>query len=216
MNEQLYYSKNQSILQVTELQESEMKVAAKLVFEAFSAKFNSIKSLAKDQQLALFEQLWQLNSANPYEAQFVIKSQGQVIATFAISSNMPRVQPRCKPQLNYFSLIKTYGFIAVCRMWLLCHLFNYAPNKTEAYIAYIAVAEDQQKRGVGSLILNYAQQYTRNLLKKPHLSLYVAQNNLGAVALYKRYGFVERRREKSWLTARLMQVESWSYQVKEL
>ncbi|MFT0211530.1 GNAT family N-acetyltransferase [Pseudomonas sp. F1_0610] len=193
-----------------------MKLAARLVFTAFSSKFSSIQSLSEVQQLALFEQLWLLHSANQYEAQFVIKNQGQVIATFAIISNMPRVEPRKKPQLRYVSLIKNYGLFSVCRMWLVCSLFDYKPNKKEAYIAYIAVAENQQKRGVGSVILDYAQHYARNLLKKSHLSLYVAQNNLAAAALYKRHGFVERRKQKSWLTAGLTRVTSWSYQVKEL
>ncbi len=61
------------------------------------------------------------------------------------------------------------------------------------YVNAIAVMPDRRGLGLGSTLMAHAGELAR-LAGCPELSLIVAEQNAGAVALYRRLGYIERAR----------------------
>ena len=68
--------------------------------------------------------------------------------------------------------------------------------------------------GVGTKLLDYALDYTKNTLWFSVTSLYVANTNTSAQKLYERIGFEVHRSKKSLITQVLFHEKIWNYMTK--
>jgi ribosomal protein S18 acetylase RimI-like enzyme len=66
-------------------------------------------------------------------------------------------------------------------------------NTEQAFIAYMAVEPEAQRRGIGRALLAGAEAIAR-ALALPHLALMVTEDNTAARALYATMGFATERR----------------------
>lgn len=111
--------------------------------------------------------------------------------------------------LKLRSPLSTTGFIVVAACQLQAHDdpgdltfpsgMRHKLQPGEVYIEWIACHPDHLGKGLGSRLLQWAEEYAKNELQAKTLTLSVMKANVGAARLYERKGFaVVPEHDKSW------------------
>ncbi|MBN2859295.1 MAG: GNAT family N-acetyltransferase [Sphaerochaetaceae bacterium] len=146
--------------------------------------------------------------SHAFEGYTVAELEGDVVGVMLLKW---RGQIKGKPRhrISVFRLFKNYGFWQVIQMIILALLLKEDPTKDECYISHIAVAETARGHGIGTRLLKYSLQYTKEILGLSTTSLYVASSNTSARSLYERTGFEVHREKKSRLTSLALHETTW-------
>ncbi|OAT46607.1 histone acetyltransferase [Proteus hauseri ATCC 700826] len=183
---------------------------------AFSRKLHAfhIDRTIPNQQHQL-EAIWNEQARKPNQVQFVVTDANAIVATFCLAIKESRFKTSeftKTPVSKHWE----YGIINYIKQQIFFSLFNYEPNKQEAYLSHIAVSPAYQGKGIASLILKWIFQYSKNNLKKNYLSLYVDTKHTGAIHLYKKSGFNIKKKESSLITQSFFNIKQWYYMSQKL
>lgn len=194
---------------------SDIPEIIQLFAQAFRFKLNAfnIDSTNPNQRQQL-EAIWNSLACKKNSQQFVVTDNGKIIATFClvIKENDFIANSFIKtPSLNYWR----FGIIHYIRQKIFFSLFDYTPNENEAYLAHIAVLSSYQGHGIAYAILEWITQYSKDVLKKAYLSLYVDIHHKGALYLYQKNGFYIEKEESSRLTQSIFHIQHWYYMLKK-
>ncbi|MBI6542427.1 GNAT family N-acetyltransferase [Proteus vulgaris] len=186
-----------------------------LFTQAFRFKLNAfnIDSTNPNQRRQL-EAIWNSLACKKNSQQFVVIDDGKIIATFCvvIKENDFISNPFIKtPFLDHWR----FGIAHYIKQKIFFSLFDYIPNENEAYLAHIAVLSSYQGHGIAYAILDWITQYSKDVLRKAFLSLYVDIHHEGALYLYQKNGFYIEKEESSRLTQSIFHIQHWYYMLKK-
>lgn len=94
-------------------------------------------------------------------------------------------------------------------------LLSHIPDHSECYIADISVHPDYREKGVGTLLIQWAQDYTYAHPRLRYLSLHVAASNSGAQHLYEQHSFRTLEMKHSLLSQLLFGERTWHYMISQ-
>ncbi|MNE30591.1 Mycothiol acetyltransferase [compost metagenome] len=94
------------------------------------------------------------------------------------------------------------------------YVLDHKPESGECYIADLVVHSDQRSRGVGKLLLQWAQQVVEMDPGLDRLSLYVSGSNPRAQQLYDQLSFQTQSRENRYILHLLFNEMEWDYMVR--
>lgn len=165
----------------------------KIYNEAFLAKFRFINKLeSKQKSFAHDMGLINLDIQGRY---FVALLDSKVVGMLSLRFVSRKKEKSFKLNSSKKALFRKYGFFGIIRALIFDDLMTYHPSKGELYVESIGVGQDARGKGVGTLLLDFAQSYCEKLgLKK--MSLHVMKENPQAKSLYERCGFVEKSYRK--------------------
>ncbi|WP_109406223.1 GNAT family N-acetyltransferase [Proteus faecis] len=195
---------------------SDIPEIIQLFAQAFRFKLNAFNIDSTNlNQCRQLEAIWNSLACKKNSQQFIVTDDGKIIATFClvVKENNFISNPFIKtPFLNYWR----FGIAHYIKQKIFFSLFDYTPNENEAYLAHIAVLSSYQGHGIAYAILEWITQYSKDILKKAYLSLYVDIHHKGALYLYKKNGFYIEKEESSRLTQSIFHIQHWYYMLKKL
>ncbi len=199
-------SSNQEIT-VRNFREKDVYHVAGILLDSFHSKFPRMEQFSKEKQIQFLIDASFIDD-HAFEGYLVAELQGEVVGVMLLKW---RDQERGTPhhRASAFRLIKEYGFGSVIQIVILALLLKEDPAKGECYIEHIAVAETARGHGIGSRLLQYSLQYTKEPLGLTTTSLYVASSNTLARSLYERIGFEVQREKKSRLSSLILHETTW-------
>lgn len=86
----------------------------------------------------------------------------------------------------------------------------------DCYIEHIAVSLEAQGQGVGTQLLEVAEEFVRSKDYLDRLTLHVAMDNEGAINIYKKIGYAVVNKRKSLLTKLFFNKSNWLFMKKEV
>ncbi|SUC01079.1 ribosomal-protein-alanine acetyltransferase [Proteus vulgaris] len=195
---------------------SDIPEIIQLFAQAFHFKLNAfnIDSTNPNQRQQL-EAIWNTLARKKNSQQFVVTENEKIIATFCLVTKETQFMSNSftkTPFSNYWR----YGIAHYIKQKIFFSLFDYTPKENEVYLAHIAVLSTYQGHGIAYAILQWIAQYSKNILKKIYLSLYVDIHHKGALYLYQKDGFYIERKESSCLTQSIFHIQHWYYMLKKI
>ncbi|WP_409179022.1 GNAT family N-acetyltransferase [Brevibacillus fortis] len=188
---------------------------SQLLVHGFRGKFQTLTNMNNEELALFFKKLFDQFPNEPATQRMVAIQEGIVVGTMSIkwqNGSYLKEQRKLHSWTNFRMFGKWNLFIMVLGLYFLEH----KPQKGECYIADVVVHPDHQGKGIGNLLLGWAQNFVQTEPSLDTLSLYVAGKNPRAEQLYKRLSFHTQLREKSFLSHILFNEKKWSYMVKRL
>ncbi|QUL54902.1 GNAT family N-acetyltransferase [Paenibacillus tritici] len=187
----------------------------RLLAQAFHGKFSRRTELGGGDLAPHFEKLLQYVPAEPFTQRMVALQEGEVIGSIAIKR---------KPMLNALTptqkiplaeIVSLFGNWRMIQMLIGLHVLDHEPEAGECYIADLAVHSDQQGKGIGRLLIQWARHVVDTDPQLDRLSLHVSSGNLRARQLYEKLSFHTSSREKRFILFVLCNQWEWEYMVQE-
>lgn len=195
---------------IRSFQPSDVHVVSHILSECFFDKFHRLISLDKE-DISLFLERTGFVLSQSFPGFFVAELNGEVGGILLLKWKDQPVPPA---DTTAFELIHL-GLFRVLKLYVGLWLLNHAPKDKECYVDFIAVNPLYQGRGVGSQLLSFAEEFAANN-NLTSLSLYVASQNKGAMALYTRLGFVVQKTVNSLLTRFFVGFDEWKFMSKNV
>jgi ribosomal protein S18 acetylase RimI-like enzyme len=192
---------------VRNFREKDLYRVAQILLYSFRNKFPLMKQFSEEKQIQFLIDASFIDD-HAFEGYLVAELQEEVVGVMLLKwRGQEKGTPRRR--ISVFRLFKEYGFGHVIQIVILALLLKEAPAKDECYIEHIAVAETARGHGIGTRLLKYSLQYTKEILGLPTTSLYVASSNTLARSLYERIGFEVHREKKSRLSSLILHETTW-------
>ncbi|MBQ0215285.1 N-acetyltransferase [Proteus vulgaris] len=195
---------------------SDLTEIIQLFAQAFRFKLNAFNiDIAHPKHSQQLEAIWNTLACKKNSQQFVVTENEKIIATFCLVTKEAQFISNSfakTPFSNYWR----NGIIHYIKQKIFFSLFDYTPKENEVYLAHIAVLPTYQGRGIAYAILQWISQYSKDILKKVYLSLYVDTHHKGALYLYQKNGFYIERKGSSRLTQSIFHIQHWYYMLKKI
>ncbi|WP_255505002.1 GNAT family N-acetyltransferase [Lysinibacillus sphaericus] len=188
---------------------------SRLYVHAFRGKFQTLTNM-NDGDLALFfEKLFACTPIDPASQRMVALQDGEVIGTISIKI---KLETNIKNKQSNFPWrsFKSFGKWNVFKMSIGLYLFDYKPKYGECYIADVVVHPDHRSKGVGKLLMQWAQDFVQGEPLLVRLSLHVSGKNQRAKDLYEKISFRTHLQENSFVWHFLFNEKEWYYMVKDI
>lgn len=194
-----------------------------LIVDGFTGKFGRLSGLAHNELALFFEKLLDGFPQETAGQRMVALQEGMVIGTLSIkwkpgagsSSGSGNTAPRSPAKLPLIEEINRFGKWKVFKLATALYLLDHTPQAGECYIADLSVHPQHRGKGVGKLLLEWAQQYARCQPLLTFLSLHVSGNNEGAKRLYEQQDFRTYEKEHSLLSYILFHEWKWDYMIQK-
>ncbi|WP_433944748.1 GNAT family N-acetyltransferase [Paenibacillus sp. SN-8-1] len=186
----------------------------RLLAQAFYGKFQMLTSMNEDDLALFFEQLLEYVRAEPSTQRMVALHQGEVIGSIAIKWRPDHGIKRNKQRLPPWRILSQFGRWNLIKLLIGLYVLDHEPEPYECYIADLAVHSDQRSKGVGKLLLQWAQQAVAMNPALDRLSLHVSGSNPRAKQLYDQLSFQTHSREKRYILHLLFNESRWDYMVQ--
>lgn len=187
----------------------------RLLVHGFRSKFQSLTNMNDDDLALFFEKLFDHFPTNSVSQRMVALQEGEVIGTISIKrkleSDITNIQ-----SYYLWKYFKDFGKWNVFKMFIGLYLFDYKPQAGECYIEDVVVHPDHRSKGVGKLLLQWAQDFVQAEPNLDRLSLYVSGKNPRAKDLYEKLSFNTHLQEKSIVWHFLFNEKKWDYMVIKL
>ncbi|MFC6647808.1 GNAT family N-acetyltransferase [Paenibacillus rhizoplanae] len=186
-----------------------------LLAQAFQGKFQNRIRLKEGELAGCFEMLLQYAPADPYTHRMVAVQQGEVIGSIAIKRT-PEARllgKRQTPPLPGTSQL--LGKRGMIRMLIGLYVLDHTPASGECYITDLAVQPEHQNKGVGRLLVEWAQKLVDTDPGLNRLSLHVSAGNPHARQLYGKWSFHTEAREIRYTLYLLFNELRWEYMVQK-
>jgi len=165
-----------------------------LVINAFQSKFTSLVNLDEINYLSLINHFWEIPYDSHNAKQVVIKDNHNICATMLIKKKSNKKEKGLK--FDYISLSKQYGHRNVIKLITALLVLNHSVKKGEWYIDHIAVDKNYRGKGIGKVLINWAQDFIE---QEGKLTLFVSTKNKNAIHLYKKEGFqIKNKKISLW------------------
>ena len=192
------------------------KQVGRLLVYGFRGKFQHLTNLSEENLALFFMRLLEQFPSEPASLRVVARQAGEVIGTLSIKwSANAEVQQATSNLLAWkdFNHITKWNFL---KLVIGLSLLEHKPTAKECYIADVAVHPAHRSKGVGRMLLEWAQQFA---LAEPSLSivsLHVAGTNPRAKQLYAQLSFSTHIQEYSILRHIFFNEGKWHYMTRKL
>lgn len=188
----------------------------RLLVHGFRGKFQHLTNLNEENLALFFEKMLDSFPAEPASLRVVALQAGEVIGTLSIKWNS---NAEVQQATSNLPSRKDYPFIgkwAFLKLVIGLSLLEHKPLAKECYIADVAVHPDHRSKGVGRLLLEWAQQFALAEPSLNILSLHVAGTNPRAKQLYEQLSFSTHKQEYSILRHFFFNEGTWHYMTRIL
>ncbi|KKO55414.1 GNAT family N-acetyltransferase [Paenibacillus sp. DMB20] len=187
----------------------------RLLVHGFRGKFQTLTNMNDDDLALFFEKLFEHYPTEPASRRMVALLDEEVIGTISIKWK-PESDRKQKQKLPSWKSFNRFGTWRLLKMLIGLSLLNHKPQAGECYIADIVVHPNHRSKGVGKLLLQWAQHFAQT---EPHLdvlSLHVVGNNPRAKHLYELLSFQTHLQKNSLMRHSLFNESKWDYMVLRL
>lgn len=188
---------------------------AALVIDGFLDKFRPVFGNGMDESVRIMEKWVSLEHRFGGVRTFVVDGfeEGEIIASVGV-----RVAPSEDDVMArglWRTLSRNLGFFRA--MWATTMLSypRYSARASEAYVERLVVSPEARNQGMARSLLE-ASYTLANETNKKSVGLHVSGNNVPAMRLYEDEGFVEVSRQKSFMTAKFLNIRDWIYLRRDL
>lgn len=188
---------------------------AALVIDGFLDKFRPVFGNGMDESVRIMEKWVSLEHRFGGVRTFVVDGfeEGEIIASVGV-----RVAPSEDEVMArglWRTLSRNLGFFRA--MWATTMLSypRYSARASEAYVERLVVSPEARNQGMARSLLE-ASYTLANETNKKSVGLHVSGNNVPAMRLYEDEGFVEVSRQKSFMTAKFLNIRDWIYLRRDL
>jgi len=189
------------------------KQVGSLLTHGFRGKFQSLVKLNDDDLALFFQKLLDHFPAEPTGQRIVALQNGEAIGTLSMKWKANPGTKQAKHELpSCFNMFGTWNSL---KLQLGLHFLNYQPRAGECYIEDVAVHPHHRGKGVGKLLLQWAQHFvqTRSF---DILSLHVSGRNKRALHLYEQLSFRTHSQHNSLAKLLLFYEYKWYYMILKL
>ncbi|WP_342476418.1 GNAT family N-acetyltransferase [Paenibacillus sp. FSL H7-0350] len=191
------------------------RAVGQLLAQAFQGKFQHRIRLKEAELAECFEMLLQYDPANPYTHRMVAVQQGEVIGSIAIKCTPEADHTGNKQSSPLPGTSQLLGKRGIIRMLIGLYVLDHTPAAGECYITDLAVQPDHQNKGVGRLLIEWAQKLVDREPGLNRLSLHVSAGNPHVRQLYGKWSFHTEARETRYTLYLLFNELRWEYMVQK-
>lgn len=185
----------------------------RLLVHGFRGKFQHLTNMSDEDLALFFEKLLEHIPAEPASRRIVALQEGEVIGTLSIKWNANSEIKEEKKQLPSWRSFNSFGKWNLLKLFIGLSLLDHKPQAGECYIAAVVVHPDHRSKGVGKLLLEWAQQFVQAEPSLNILSLHVSGKNPRAKHLYEQLSFYTHSQENSIISHFLFDEWKWHYMV---
>lgn len=193
--------------------EQDQKQVIKLMVQAFKNKFTFLSKLPEESiESFLYES--KCFNYTPYQGYFISELNGRVVGVISLMYKNQKRQ--IEDNVKWSVIFKKYGFIPSVKLLTGLMLMSESVEGRDCYIEHIAVSPEAQGQGVGTQLLEVAEEFVRSNDYLDRLTLHVAMDNEGAINVYKKIGYSIVNKRKSLLTKLFFNKSNWLFMKKEV
>ncbi|MFL1673210.1 GNAT family N-acetyltransferase [Paenibacillus dendritiformis] len=189
---------------------------SRLLVHGFRGKFQHLTNLSDEDLAHFFKKLFDQIPAEPASRRIVALQEGEVIGTLSIKWNANSEIKQEKKQLPSWRSFNSFGKWNLLKLFIGLSLLDHKPQAGECYIAAVVIHPDHRSKGVGKLLLEWAQQFVQAEPSLKMLSLHVSGKNPRAKHLYEQLSFYTHSQENSIISHFLFNEWKWHYMVLRL
>ncbi|MDR0268657.1 GNAT family N-acetyltransferase [Paenibacillus sp.] len=187
-----------------------------LLVHGFRGKFQHLTNMNDDELALFFEKMFEHFPDEPASQRMVALQYGEVIGTLSIKwkvqSNMNHEKQKY-PSLKSFNSFGKWNFL---KMLFGLYFLDHKPQVGECYITDVAVHPDHRSKGVGKLLLQWAQDFVQAEPNLNRLSLYVSGKNPRAKHLYEQLSFYTHSHKNNIMSHFLFNELKWYFMVRKI
>jgi len=174
--------------------EDDLSTLAELWLEAFPREFTHLMGPAAERLVPA----WLQQVPHIYSGTYLARA-GTAVAGY-IQVNTRESYPGAKGALTLFSIARRHlgGIKALGCLARLAFSEFRTPAENELFVKMLGVNRGWRRQGIGELLLQHAESHARTLALRK-LCIGVVVDNVPAIRLYERFGFV-RESEHAFLT----------------
>lgn len=188
----------------------------RLLVHGFRGKFQHLTNMSDEDLALFFEKLFEHFPTEPASQRMVALQEREVIGTLSIKWNANSDIKEEKKQLPSWRSFNSFGKWNLLKLFIGLSLLDHKPQAGECYIAAVVVHPDHRSKGVGKLLLEWAQQFVQAEPSLNILSLHVSGKNPRAKHLYEQLSFYTHSQENSKISHFLFDEWKWHYMVLRL
>ncbi|WP_268625302.1 GNAT family N-acetyltransferase [Paenibacillus alvei] len=188
----------------------------RLLVYGFRGKFQHLTNLSEENLALFFEKMLDSFPAEPASLRVVALQAGEVIGTLSIKWSENAEVQQATSNLPSWKDYPFIGKLAFLKLLIGLSLLEHKPLAKECYIADVAVHPDHRSKGVGRLLLEWAQQFALAEPSLSILSLHVAGTNPRAKQLYEQLSFSTHIQEYSILRHFFFNEGTWHFMTQKL
>lgn len=185
---------------------------SRLYVHGFRGKFQTLTNMNNEDLVLFFAKLFEYTPTDPASQRMVALQDREVIGTISIKRKLV-TNIKNKQGTFPWRSFKSFGKWNVIKMAIGLHLFDYKPENGECYIADVVVHPDHRGKGVGKLLMQWAQDFAQAEPNINRLSLHVSGKNTRAKILYEKLTFHTHLQENSFVWHFLFNEKEWYYMV---
>lgn len=199
---------------IRQFEERDTDAVANIVFQAFKSKFQSLKSLSDNQIVQLIKESGFVEDQS-FEGYLVAEMDGKIVGVMSLKwQDQERIKPLKK--IGFIKLCHNYGLINILRLMILFVILKGTTSPGECYIEHIAVSPNYRGFGIGTMLMNYVNVMVGSMANLDRTTLYVSESNVAAIKLYRKLGFVFKKRESSWISQFVLKEKKWLYMINSI
>lgn len=187
----------------------------RLLVHGFRGKFHPLTNMTDDDLALFFQKLLEHFPAEPASQRMVALQEGIVIGTISVKWK-PEFIVKQQQKLPSLKNFKQFGKWSLLKLLIGVSLLNHKPQAGECYIADVVVHPDHRSKGVGTLLMQWAQHFALNDPRLNLLSLHVVGSNLRAKQLYEQLCFYTQLQQNSLSRHLFFKELTWNYMVMKL
>lgn len=197
-------------ISIEKYKDSNFKEVISLLVSSFESKFCYRQNLTISNIENILYSIWDIKAENSSYLHFVAKKDGKVVGVILIRFGK---QLKSHKKIPFFHLCYCYGLF---NMLLLIFKLSVLEIFTirDCYVEHIAVDKSMRGKGVGELLISYAEEVLSGM-GFSSLSLVVAESN-PAKNLYDRKGFKDIEHISSRFKEYFIGINKWVFMRKSL
>ena len=195
---------------VRDLRVEDRTRVAQILVESFPEKMYAVRGVTEETAPHLV-----IESGPPFAAPFsgnlVAELDGRVVGAMALKWRGQTLPPR----RELHPLSGRTGWWVRNKVRLAQRIIDERPRPGHCYVAHISVAPEARGKGAGTALLQRGEEIGRER-GLGTFSLYVAGTNVGAIRVYRRFGFSRSWVLRSRTTGWLLGISEWWFMEKAL
>jgi ribosomal protein S18 acetylase RimI-like enzyme len=188
---------------------------AELVVEGFLDKFRPVFRGRMDRSAKIMERWVYLEHSLGGVASLVIEGPDPEEISASVGVRIENSDDDALARGLWKALHRHLGFVRASWAATLLSYPRYVATSSEAYVERLVVSGKHRNQGMARALLNAAETLARESGKET-VGLHVSEGNVAALRLYESYGYEEKSRQRSLLTAYFLGIREWLYLQKEL